>query len=150
MPSDKPSLIRADNWVLWTIVGGGLLLGFLVLLGTCDVVEEPSAPTPTPTYTPAPTQVAVSASVREGCVSAVLLDAMVTSFDMDGLDASGPDLMTAMVSTDDAILNFNGVLIAEAMVSFSEDLTAESLETVMDGFNAYIETCTNLGAITGQ
>ena len=52
--------------------------------------------------------------------------------------------MVSMVSTDDDILNLTGGLIAQAMIDFSNGDWA-ALDRMMDGFDAYLETCRNLG-----
>ena len=53
--------------------------------------------------------------------------------------------MTDMVSTSDEILNLNGTIIAEVMLSYSENPTSAKFRNMMDGFDAYIETCKRLG-----
>ena len=75
---------------------------------------------------------------------------MVENFDTEGLDRLGPNLMLAMVETDDAILNVTAAIIAEVMLGVASDPTTDNFANMLEGFDAYIETCTNLGAIPGQ
>ena len=106
-----------------------------------DNTSASQAPTAEPRATPA---APVSESVKEGCAASVMLKMMFEDMDIPGLETLGPDLMRAMVSTSDGILNVTGRLIAQAMSDFSEDAIPANLNRMMDGFDAYIETCQNL------
>ncbi len=116
-----------------------VILLVAVSLSAC-LGAPPPTPTPVPTATPEP----ASESVKEGCVASAVLKTMTVEMDIDGLDRMGPQLMTAMVTTDDQILNLTGALTADAMTTFSENATAANLDRMIDGFDAYIETCQNL------
>lgn len=103
----------------------------------------PRRPTATPRR-PTATPQSVSQSVKEGCAGAALIREMIISDDISGLTTFGPGSMQAMTNTSDGILNLNGNLVAVNMLDFSEYPTQAALDNILDGLDAYIETCKNL------
>lgn len=116
-----------------------------LLVGGCgdnsDFTPQSTSLTPAP-----PIGTGISQSVQEGCAAATRLRGMIQGLDADLISSRGTLLLLAMVSTDDAILNMNGELIADAMEDDGSQSDEAYIQHILDGFNAYVTTCGKLGA----